>query len=49
MFPSSGEESETPTLIGPLERANLINSNLFLSSGEDLLEWANHNHSSDWD
>jgi hypothetical protein len=25
LFPSSGEGSETPTLLGPLERANLDN------------------------
>jgi hypothetical protein len=24
MFPSSGERRETPTVLGPLERANLI-------------------------
>jgi hypothetical protein len=31
LFPSSGEERETPTLLGPLERAN---TNDWTTSGE---------------
>jgi hypothetical protein len=30
LFPSSGEGIETPTLLGPLQRANLNNWNIVL-------------------
>jgi hypothetical protein len=31
LFPSSGEGWETPTLLGPLERANLMHSTAYVS------------------
>jgi hypothetical protein len=33
MFPSSGEERETPTLLGLLEKANLNHWSITLSKG----------------